>query len=144
MIPKLLHCHIQIYINNFVQLLMCTGYRYIGVGLSASGVNLSRQPGWEKNSYGYHADDGYMFSSSGTGQKYGPTFTTADVVGCGFNLVDRSIFFTKNGITLGTAVAEIAVSSLHIVNWLIGGHCDLGSCLVLVQTVAWQSQPLVY
>lgn len=63
--------------------------------------HLSPFSGWEKNSYGYHADDGCVFNSSGTGQQYGPTFSTADVVGCGFNLVDRSVFFTKNGINLG-------------------------------------------
>lgn len=63
--------------------------------------HLSPFTGWEKNSYGYHADDGCVFNSSGTGQQYAPTFSTADVVGCGFNLVDRSVFFTKNGINLG-------------------------------------------
>ncbi len=85
--------------------------RYIGIGLSSSGVNLNRLPGWEKNSYGYHADDGCVFSSTGTGQKYGPTFSTGDVVGCGFNLVDHSIFFTKNGITLGTAFTDVSVGA---------------------------------
>ncbi|XP_064398306.1 ran-binding protein 10-like isoform X2 [Halichondria panicea] len=83
---------------------------YIGIGLSSSGVNLNRLPGWEKNSYGYHADDGCVFSSTGTGQKYGPTFSTGDVVGCGFNLVDHSIFFTKNGITLGTAFTDVSAN----------------------------------
>ncbi|CAI8038699.1 Ran-binding protein 9 [Geodia barretti] len=82
----------------------------MGIGLSTSGVNLNRLPGWEKQSYGYHADDGCVFSSSGTGQAYGPTFTTGDTVGCGFNLVERSIFYTKNGINIGTAVSEVPVS----------------------------------
>jgi hypothetical protein len=84
----------------------------MGIGLSSNGVNLNRLPGWEKNSYGYHADDGCVFSCSGTGQQYGPTFTTGDVVGCGFNLVDRTVFFTKNGISLGTAVSDVPVSRL--------------------------------
>lgn len=81
----------------------------MGIGLSCLGVNLNRLPGWEKNSYGYHADDGCVFSSSATGQSYGPTFTTGDVVGCGFNLVSRSIFFTKNGINLGIATSDLPV-----------------------------------
>lgn len=74
-------------------------------------------PGWEKNSYGYHADDGCVFSSSATGQSYGPTFTTGDVVGCGLNLILRSIFFTKNGINLGTAISDLPVN-----NSLIWSH----------------------
>ena len=53
----------------------------MGVGLSAQGVNMNRLPGWDKHSYGYHGDDGNSFCSSGTGQAYGPTFTTNDVIG---------------------------------------------------------------
>ena len=40
-----------------------------------------RLPGWDKHSYGYHGDDGNSFCSSGTGQAYGPTFTTNDIIG---------------------------------------------------------------
>lgn len=80
---------------------------YMGVGLSAQGVNLNRLPGWDNNSYGYHGDDGHCFCSSGTGQPYGPTFTTGDVIGCGVNLIDNSCFFTKNGHHLGTAFRDL-------------------------------------
>lgn len=80
---------------------------YMGIGLSAQGVNLNRLPGWDKQSYGYHGDDGHSFCSSGTGQPYGPTFTTGDVVGCCVNLVDGSCFYTKNGVNIGIAFREL-------------------------------------
>ena len=78
---------------------------YIGVGLSDKSAPLSRLPGWDKCSYGYHADDGKAFcGASNAGEDYGPTFTTGDVIGCGLNFVDRTIFYTKNGIHLGVCV----------------------------------------
>jgi len=80
---------------------------YMGVGLSAQGVNMNRLPGWDKQSYGYHGDDGHSFCSSGTGQPYGPTFTTGDTVGCALNLIDGSCFYTKNGIHLGVAFSDL-------------------------------------
>ena len=80
---------------------------YMGVGLSAQGVNMNRLPGWDKHSYGYHGDDGHSFCSSGTGQAYGPTFTTGDVIGCGINLVTGSCFYTKNGTHLGEAFSDL-------------------------------------
>ncbi|GBM39134.1 Ran-binding protein 9 [Araneus ventricosus] len=80
---------------------------YMGVGLSAQGVNMNRLPGWDKHSYGYHGDDGHSFCSSGTGQPYGPTFTTGDVIGCGVNLIDNTCFYTKNGHHLGVAFSDL-------------------------------------
>lgn len=103
----------------------------MGIGLSAENVNMNRLPGniisnemfallwslcfstgWDKHSYGYHGDDGHSFCSSGTGQPYGPTFTTGDVVGCGINLIDGVCFYTKNGHNLGVAFTDLPVSQL--------------------------------
>uniref|UniRef100_A0A668U1L6 RAN binding protein 9 n=1 Tax=Oreochromis aureus TaxID=47969 RepID=A0A668U1L6_OREAU len=80
---------------------------YMGIGLSAQGVNMNRLPGWDKHSYGYHGDDGHSFCSSGTGQPYGPTFTTGDVIGCCVNLINNTCFYTKNGHSLGIAFTDL-------------------------------------
>mmetsp|Transcript_12368 Transcript_12368/g.21136 ORF Transcript_12368/g.21136 Transcript_12368/m.21136 type:complete len:457 (+) Transcript_12368:167-1537(+) len=80
---------------------------YIGIGFCASHVNLNRLPGWERNSFGYHGDDGHAFRDSGTGIAYGPPYTTGDVVGCCWNMIDETVFFTKNGIALGTAFSNV-------------------------------------
>lgn len=97
---------------------------YIGLGFSHRDVKLTRLPGWEDNSYGYHGDDGRAFCCLGTGESFGPTFTTGDVVGCGVDysgsvapLTEKEVknggraagagteggkvFFTKNGDLLG-------------------------------------------
>jgi len=82
----------------------------MGIGLTASSAQsfkMNRLPGWDKQSYGYHGDDGNSFCSSGNGQSYGPTFTTNDIIGCGVNLVDNTCFYTKNGHHLGIAFRDL-------------------------------------
>ncbi|XP_059610165.1 ran-binding proteins 9/10 homolog isoform X1 [Phlebotomus argentipes] len=80
---------------------------YMGIGLTAQNFKMNRLPGWDKQSYGYHGDDGNSFSSSGAGKPYGPTFTTGDIIGCGVNLVDNTCFYTKNGHHLGIAFRDL-------------------------------------
>ncbi|KAE9420732.1 hypothetical protein Angca_008070 [Angiostrongylus cantonensis] len=79
----------------------------MGVGVCGKSVNLNRLPGWDRYSYGYHGDDGNFFSFSGNGVSYGPKFTSGDVIGCGINLVNKTIFFTKNGVHLGVASRDL-------------------------------------
>ncbi|CAG8578737.1 6350_t:CDS:2 [Diversispora eburnea] len=55
----------------------------IGIGLSKPGTRLNRMPGWERDTIGYHGDDGYLYCERGTGIKFGPLYTTDETVGCG-------------------------------------------------------------
>lgn len=79
----------------------------IAVGWNDFMHVLTYAPGWDVNSWGYHGDDGHSFEGSGTGKIYGPQFTTGDIIGCGINLVDKTAFYTKNGIFLGIAFRSI-------------------------------------
>lgn len=33
------------------------------------------------SSYGYHGDDGHIYAQSAIGRKWGPTFTSGDIIG---------------------------------------------------------------
>jgi hypothetical protein len=80
---------------------------FIGLGLCAGDVALERLPGWEKNSIGYHGDDGHIFRDSGVGSPYGPTYTTGDTVGCCWNCITGEVFFTKEGTRLKRAFRNV-------------------------------------
>jgi len=73
----------------------------IGIGFSGTKPNLSRLPGWESESWGYHGDDGFSFACSASGKPYGPKFSSLDVIGCGVDFRKGTAFFTKNGVFLG-------------------------------------------
>ena len=84
------------------------------IGLTSPEYNLHRAPGWDIDGYGYHGDDGKIFSGtnpSGMGQPYGPTFSTNDIVGCGINFENQTCFFTLNGNYLGVAFRNMPVSN---------------------------------
>ncbi|KAI0716105.1 SPRY-domain-containing protein [Cerioporus squamosus] len=76
-------------------------------GFSGPEVRLSRLPGWEKNSWGYHADDGWAFPGHKDGSPYGPTFDTGDVIGCGIDFSQNRVFYTKNGGFLGMVFENV-------------------------------------
>ncbi|AET38290.1 glucose-induced degradation complex subunit VID30 Ecym_2574 [Eremothecium cymbalariae DBVPG len=67
----------------------------------------SQQSGAGKDVYAYNGSDGYI--NDGTLFKsYSKPFGRDDVIGCGVNYVDGTIFFTKNGIHLGTAFKDVS------------------------------------
>jgi len=74
----------------------------------------SRMPGWDKQSYGYHGDDGGIFhSSGGMLEKFGPKFGAGDTVGCGVDYIEKGIFYTLNGEFLGYAWKAISNEMLQ-------------------------------
>lgn len=74
---------------------------HIGIGFGVRTAKLSKLPGLEKKSWGYHGEDGFSFASEGEGSVYGPKFTTGDIVGCGIDFSTGQAFFTNNGRLLG-------------------------------------------
>ncbi|KAJ4499343.1 hypothetical protein C8R41DRAFT_915548 [Lentinula lateritia] len=80
---------------------------HISVGFAGPDVKLSRLPGWEPTSWGYHGDDGCSFAAERNGTPYGPTFGLGDVVGCGIDFSTNQAFFTKNGTFLGIAFENV-------------------------------------
>jgi len=58
--------------------------------------------GWQRGEWGYHADDGKVFSNQSRGANYGPMYNNGDVIGCGITN-NRRVFYTINGHYLGLA-----------------------------------------
>jgi hypothetical protein len=79
----------------------------VAIGLARPNYPSKKQPGWESHSWAYHSDDGKKFNDSGQGIPYGPTFTSGDVIGCGFIWRTKQIFFTKNAEKLAIAFSNV-------------------------------------
>ncbi|KAH0838642.1 hypothetical protein J3R83DRAFT_6967 [Lanmaoa asiatica] len=70
-------------------------------------VKVSRLPGWEKNSWGYHGESGTICSGDKNGLSFGTTFGVGDIIGCGIDFTQNRIFYTKNGSLLGTVFENV-------------------------------------
>ncbi|KAE9103266.1 hypothetical protein PF010_g13799 [Phytophthora fragariae] len=74
------------------------------IGLVSSTFPLvGKQPGWTIPSFGYHGDNGKLYSAF-PWKPFGPRFGVDDTVGCGIRRRtqddDRRIFFTYNGASV--------------------------------------------
>ncbi|OTB07045.1 hypothetical protein M426DRAFT_54290 [Hypoxylon sp. CI-4A] len=84
------------------------------IGFSTKNVPLIRPPGWEPESWGFHGDDGDLYSGANVGRSYeGQGFGPGDTIGCGINFRTREAFFTKNGQEFKTAFRDIKGEALY-------------------------------
>ncbi|KFY88352.1 hypothetical protein V498_06811 [Pseudogymnoascus sp. VKM F-4517 (FW-2822)] len=73
--------------------------KIIGVGFCEEHAPLNRMLGWDKGSWGYHGDNGNLYTPSG-GTEYGPLYAKGSVVGCGVDFDKEITFFTLDGVSL--------------------------------------------
>ena len=87
-------------------------YIYEG-GVSAMSLNVDgsinkcQKYGFDLNVFGYCGFDGLITNSTEQTKEYAKPFGRDDIIGCGINFIDGSIFFTKNGIHLGHAFTDL-------------------------------------
>lgn len=79
------------------------------IGLAGLDSNISKMPGIENNTWGFRSTNGSVIYQ-GITKQYGPKFTKGDTIGCGVNNYNNTVFFTKNGIPLGTAFCDLNIS----------------------------------
>ena len=90
-----------------VQILNEGAFRALGIGLGTCCYDLTRMPGWDIGSIGYHADTGDLHHSSGIGRKLDSAQCYLnDVMGCGVDYSSRehghvTVWFTRNGELAG-------------------------------------------
>ncbi|KAH6917149.1 ran-binding protein 10 [Coprinopsis sp. MPI-PUGE-AT-0042] len=80
---------------------------HVSIGFAGPSVKVSRLPGWEVNSWGYHGDDGCSFAAERNGTQYSHTYGSGDKVGCGIDFSTRRAFYTKNGQLLGPVFENV-------------------------------------
>ncbi|KAI8080167.1 concanavalin A-like lectin/glucanase domain-containing protein [Gilbertella persicaria] len=70
------------------------------IGICTRQAKLDRLPGQDVDSFGYFGQDGQVYLEKQS-KHGGPSFSSGDIVGCGVNFANSTLFFTKNGISLG-------------------------------------------
>ncbi len=100
----------------------------VGIGAGELRYPLSRMPGWNRNSIGYHGDDGRLYHERGSGSEFGPRCEVGHRMGCGLDFSSEDtgyvdVFFTRNGERVGGKSVRIK-RPLHGLYPLIGLHSN--------------------
>ncbi|CAO3664958.1 unnamed protein product [Umbelopsis vinacea] len=82
----------------------------MALGLCTRPYPPFRLPGWNRYSVGWHSDDGRKFCDNPNGGQdfSAPWGAVGDVVGCGWQTDNGTVWFTLNGVVVGIAYSDIA------------------------------------
>jgi len=85
----------------------------IGLAVRSDDSNLSDMPGSTETSYGYDSDEGTRWHAENVSEDEAWTsWTIGDTIGCGMNMQNNSIFFTRNGMLLGVGFTDVIPEKL--------------------------------
>ena len=106
-----MHENMSPLLNYFELEITCDGReRAIGIGVGDCNYPLTRMPGWNPRSIGFHADDGKLYHQAGFGAAYGPLSYKGDRMGVGVDFETEcgeeyvKVWFTRNGEMLNRAI----------------------------------------
>ncbi len=75
----------------------------VSIGLAPAEKPLEGLPGWKNGSFGFHSDDGRVYYEDfQSGIMCSTPFGRGSTVGCGWDMRSKELFFTVNGMSLGT------------------------------------------
>jgi hypothetical protein len=77
--------------------------------------------GWRQGYYAYCSNDGECYGFNSTGRF--DAYAAGDVIGCGFDIQKRAIFYTLNGTFLGVAFHEVPETKLTPIISFHGADC---------------------
>ncbi|KAI9097400.1 hypothetical protein DFS34DRAFT_694762 [Phlyctochytrium arcticum] len=104
---------------------------FISLGVATRPFSPFHHVGWDAYSVGYHSDDGKIYKGAFVRSDPAPTSTRSSpvdfgtVLGCGYNPLTGSLFFTRNGHSLGISATNVFAHELYFViaatrSWKIG------------------------
>lgn len=82
----------------------------MAIGLCTRPYPSFRMPGWNRHSIGWHSDDGRKFCDDPDGgEDYSaPWGRQGDVLGCGWQSDNGTVWFTRNGVLIGQAYINLS------------------------------------
>ncbi|XP_062577173.1 uncharacterized protein LOC134239045 [Saccostrea cucullata] len=104
------------------------------IGIAPSTYEANRQPGWNRYSFAYHADDGGIFLERGYSTTKKETCKKGDIMGVDFDENTRVLKFYKNGEEMYTTTINVNPRGGYYP--MIGMHSP-GECVKLLEVHPW-------